>query len=257
MPSLNAYLRWPGGKRRLVPKIKALYDQHRHLPLYEPFCGALNVALGLQPEYAILNDANQPLINLHRHVQLGLRIEPCPPPTKESYYIIRERFNEYIQNGLGNQPIAAQHFYYLNRLCFNGLCRYSKSSGFNVPFGDIKKPVIKPDLFEYKPAMRNWCFLHGDFEKPFPGVFIYADPPYDDGFTNYSGNEFSWSDQERLAKYLASHDGPVIASNKRTQRIEELYRDLGFEIEIIEMPRSISCKGDRAPVEEIFATKGI
>ena len=86
--------------------------------------------------------------------------------------------------------------------------------------------------------------------------FIYADPPYDAGFTSYSG-AFDWTDQVKLALALASLDCPVVASNKATDRIIDLYKGLGFLIEYVEAPRRISCNGDRKPATEMLATKNI
>jgi DNA adenine methylase len=68
---------------------------------------------------------------------------------------------------------------------------------------------------------------------------VYADPPYDDGFTNYSAGGFSWDDQVRLVKFLADYDGPVIISNKATSRIEELYLDHGYSLTHVDAPRRI------------------
>ena len=56
---------------------------------------------------------------------------------------------------------------------------------------------------------------------------------------------------------LAVFDRPVVASNKATDRIIDLYKSLGFAIEYIEAPRRIACNGDRKPVTEMLATKNI
>ena len=54
--------------------------------------------------------------------------------------------------------------------------------------------------------------------------FVYADPPYDVEFTQYSREPFSWEDQERTAVMLARHRGPVVLVNQATPRIARLYR---------------------------------
>ncbi len=83
---------------------------------------------------------------------------------------------------------------------------------------------------------------------------IYADPPYDVEFRQYSAEGFSWEDQERLAVWLTKQNVPAIVSNQATKRIKELYQDLGFQIQELEAPRRISCTGDRTPALEILAT---
>ena len=57
---------------------------------------------------------------------------------EELFYRHRERFNRLIRNGKAHTEEAAQLFYYLNRTCFNGLCRFNKGGDFNVPFGTYK-----------------------------------------------------------------------------------------------------------------------
>ena len=85
--------------------------------------------------------------------------------------------------------------------------------------------------------------------------FVYADPPYDVEFTTYSAGGFSWDDQVRTAKLLATHHGPVVISNQATPRIIELYEELGFELSYLDGPRRISCTGDRTAAREVLAVK--
>jgi DNA adenine methylase len=90
-----------------------------------------------------------------------------------------------------------------------------------------------------------------------PDDFIYADPPYDVEFTQYSSEKFDWSDQVTLATWLARHTGPVIASNQATPRILDLYRGLGFSIIQLKAPRRISSSGDRTPAMEMLAFRNL
>jgi len=61
----------------------------------------------------------------------------------------------------------------------------------------------------------------------------------------------------RLAGWLAQHPGPVVASNAATERIVHLYQSHGFSVQAVEAPRRISCNGDRKPVIEMLATRGL
>ena len=98
-----------------------------------------------------------------------------------------------------------------------------------------------------------------DFEKlPLKSTdFVYADPPYDVPFRQYSKEGFGWEEQVRTAKWLAAHKGPVILSNQATPRIRKLYEELGYKLKILHAPRRISCTGDRTPAEEVLATRNI
>ncbi len=60
-----------------------------------------------------------------------------------------------------------------------------------------------------------------------------------------------------LAKRLSWHRGPVVTSNAATDRILELYKDLGFVVETIESKRSIAANGNRENAVEMLATKNL
>lgn len=47
-------LKWAGGKRRLVPRLRALYAPHRARRMVVPFAGGLGDVLGLWPDRAQL-----------------------------------------------------------------------------------------------------------------------------------------------------------------------------------------------------------
>jgi DNA adenine methylase len=255
--NLTPPLKWAGGKRWLVPKLRLIWQDYHECQLIEPFCGGLAIALGLASKQALLNDVNPHLINFYRWLKKGLICDVEMKNEESFYYDCRERFNELIFNQKANHKEAATLFYYLNRTGFNGLCRFNQKGGFNVPFGKYKKINYKTDFSIYKSVLKHWDFQCGDFEKitVTDKSFIYADPPYDVEFRQYSAGGFSWEDQERLATWLAQQKVPVIASNQATSRILDLYASLGFAIETLPAPRRISCTGDRTPAQEMLAMK--
>lgn len=252
-------LKWAGGKRWLVPVLRLLYQPHRDRRLVEPFCGGLSVALGLAPERALLNDINPHLINFYRWLQHG-PINDLPMANERAlYYRYRERFNELVRTGQAGSREAALLFYYLNRTGFNGLCRFNREGLFNVPFGRYRRVRYVRDFGIYREVLARWEFRCGDFAELDlrPDDFVYADPPYDVPFTRYSGEAFAWDDQVRLARWLATHPGPVVASNQATRRVVELYRGLGFALFFLQGPRSIAARGTRGPELEVLAVKPV
>ena len=255
---LKPPLKWAGGKRWLVPHLAVLWLPHSGKRFVEPFCGGLAVPLGLKPVTASLNDINPHLINFYTQLQHGLEITIELKNEEQTFYRHRKRFNKLIDQGDWQSAEAAQLFYYLNRTCFNGLCRFNQSGEFNVPFGTHKAITYASDFAEYKPLLKNWTFSNRDVESlPVrPGDFVYADPPYDVEFTTYSAGGFSWDDQVRTAEWLAAHPGPVVLSNQATTRIIRLYKKLEFQITYLNGPRRISCTGDRSVAREVLATKG-
>lgn len=256
---LRPPLKWAGGKRWQVRHLCQLWEPNKKRRLVEPFCGGLAVALGLNPETALLNDINPHVINLYRWLKRGLTVTVHMENTSAAYYAARVRFNHILENGQSPSAEAAVLFYYLNRTGYNGLCRFNNQGGFNVPFGRYKKIDYKSDFSEYKPVFAKFEFTNTDFEKlPIKDDdFIYADPPYDVEFTQYSKGGFSWEEQERAAKWLAEHPGPVVLSNQWTERIVDLYKSLGFTVTPLQAPRLISCTGDRTPAKEVLATRNL
>ncbi len=250
-------MKWAGGKRWLVSDLAPIWKQHERHRYVEPFCGGLAVALGLQPRRALLNDVNPHLVNFYRYLQTGLKLSIEMRYDEQLFYRHRDRFNQLIRDGEAASEEAAQLFYYLNRTCFNGLCRFNKSGEFNVPFGTYTTVNYDRDLSHYPAVLRQWSFTNVDVERvPLEsGDFVYADPPYDVEFTTYSSGGFSWEDQERTAEFLARHDGPVVISNQATTRIVDLYERLGFELTYLPGPRRISCTGDRTAAREVLAVK--
>jgi DNA adenine methylase len=256
--SLKPLLKWAGGKRWLLPRLQELWQPNEGVRLVEPFMGSLSVALGLQPDLALLNDANVHLVNLYHHLQHGLSVTIEMKNDREFYYEMRSRFNQLTSEGKSLTSEAAQIFYYLNRTAFNGLCRFNNSGGFNVPFGRYKTINYLTDFSAYQIPLQAWEIRCGDFEQLElkPDDFIYADPPYDVQFTKYSQDDFTWDDQIRLTQWLAQHPGKVVLSNQATDRIVDLYEQHGFTIGIVDAPRRISCNGDRQPAKEVIASKG-
>ena len=250
-------LKWAGGKRWQLPHLGLLWKTHSNRRLVEPFCGGLAVTTGLMAQRALLNDINPHVINFYDWLKRGLAISfPMENESKE-FYLARARFNDLLKTGKGKTAEAAGLFYYLNRTGYNGLCRLNSRGLFNVPFGSYANINYKRDFSEYRAAFSNWTFTNTDFEKmPIADEdFIYADPPYDVEFTQYSKGGFDWDEQERAAEWLSKHKGPVILSNQATPRIVKLYRSLKFTCKFLNAPRRISCTGDRTPAPEVLAIR--
>lgn len=252
-------LKWAGGKRWQVQYLLPYWEKERHRRLVEPFCGGLAVSLGLLPELAVLNDINPSLINFYRWLKSGLTVNLNMVNTERRFYANRARFNELVVTGQGTTAEAASLFYYLNRTCYNGLCRFNSRGEFNVPFGKYDNITYRRDFTSYQSVFENWEFTNVTFNKMRLKAtdFVYADPPYDVEFRQYSKGGFSWQEQEQTAAWLAKHPGPVVLSNQATKRILELYQDFGFTVMKLDGPRRISCTGDRSPAHEVLALRNV
>src|SRR5882724_3451097 len=257
--SFKPPLKWAGGKRWQLPHLRPYWEAESHRRLVEPFCGGLAVALGLAPKRALLNDINPHLINFYKQLKKGFVSSLRYENKRTIFDSYRRKFNCLLKEGRGDTSQAAMLFYYLNRTGYNGLCRFNQSGEFNVPFGSYKNINYRSDFLEYVEAFSGWRFTNVPFEKLalLPEDFVYADPPYDVEFRQYSKGGFIWEQQEKTAHWLASHPGPVVLSNQATPRIVKLYRKLGYSLKFLQGPRRISCNGDRTPAEEVLAIRNL
>lgn len=217
------------------------------------------MALGVRPDRALLNDANEHLINFYSWLKKGLVASISMENDEELFYRYRERFNALIRLGKSQSKESAELFYYMNRTAYNGLCRFNSRGEFNAPFGQYKTITYAKTFKTYREAFADWSFVAGDFAELDirPDDFIYADPPYDVEFTAYSQDGFSWDDQVRTAETFAKHPGPIVLVNQSTPRVASLYRKLGYSLHHHDAPRRISCNGDRAPAKEVFASRNL
>jgi DNA adenine methylase len=156
--ALSPPLKWAGGKRWQIPHLRKYWERENHRRLVEPFCGGLAVALGLQPERALLNDANPHLINFYEWLKRGLRISIEMCNDANLFYGHRDRFNQLLRARKDQTREAASLFYFLNRTGYNGLCRFNRSGEFNVPFGRYANINYRRRFAEYQPLLGIWEF---------------------------------------------------------------------------------------------------
>ena len=267
MKKHRAFLKWAGGKYSLVEEIE------RHLPparkLVEPFVGAGSVFLNTNFEQYLLADINPDLINLYnilkdnpeQYVRDAKAMFTPEFNQKGAYLEVREAFNK-----TDDTYLRSLYFLYMNRHGFNGLCRYNKKGGFNVPFGSYKKPYFPEDeLFYFAEKAKRATFVcegyHQTFSRARKGCVVYCDPPYAPlsttaNFTSYAGNGFSLDDQAALAdaaeRAATERDIPVLISNHDTTLTRRLYH--GAELSVVKVKRTISRNGGgRNKVDELLA----
>ncbi|GAL05863.1 adenine-specific DNA-methyltransferase [Photobacterium aphoticum] len=267
MKKHRAFLKWAGGKYSLVEEIE------RHLPparkLVEPFVGAGSVFLNTDFEQYLLADINPDLINLYniikeqpeQYIRDSKALFTPEYNQKGAYLEIREAFNR-----TDDPYTRSLYFLYMNRHGFNGLCRYNKKGGFNVPFGSYKKPYFPEDeMYFFAEKAKRATFVCEGYQQTFSrarkGSVIYCDPPYAPlsttaNFTSYAGNGFSLDDQAALAdaaeRAANERDIPVLISNHDTTLTRRLYH--GAELSVVKVKRTISRNGgSRNKVDELLA----
>ena len=268
------FVKWAGGKRQIIDKLKK-YIPEEYNTYYEPFVGGGALLFELAPKNAVINDFNEELMNVYTCIKDSDRFEKMckelnhheAEHSEEYYYKVRNIDRDRKKyDKLADYKKAARTIY-LNKACFNGLYRVNSKNEFNVPFG--KKEHV--NTYEGQNLgiicgylnFNNVKILSTDFEDAVrdakEGDFIYFDPPYDSDkeiFTSYTNEGFGKEEQERLAKVFKDLDSRgcyVMLSNHNTKLINELYKD--YNIHIIEAKRNINSDGKkRGKVEEVIIT---
>ena len=268
------FVKWAGGKRQIIDKLKQ-YVPYEFNTYYEPFIGGGALLFELSPKKAVINDYNKELMNVYECIKDEKKFEAMcrelnhheTEHSEEYYYEVRNIDRDKKKfNKLADYKRAARTIY-LNKACFNGLYRVNSKNKFNVPFGKkTKVNIYEGQNLGIICGYLNYNeikLLSVDFEEAVKdakkGDFVYFDPPYDSDtstFNSYTKDGFGKEEQKRLArvyKELSDRGCYVMLSNHNTTLIKELYKD--FNIHIIEAKRNINANGKkRGKVEEVIIT---
>lgn len=260
-------LRWAGSKHAIRDTIAKLLPDTTSRVYREPFLGSASIYFHLAntapPAHAFLSDALQPLIDTYITVRdnadhLIEQLDRLVTSAIDAplYAQARDTFNA------SNDPTdRALWFIYLNKTCFNGLCRFNRKGEFNTPFGDRAFSFSVEEIRAASSALRKANLSCKSYvsllDDAHPGDVIYLDPPYvpvskTANFVGYAG---SWTDDDhdRLASIYRELDARgclLVLSNSDTERVRRLYA--GYEITEIQAPRRCSAKtSGRGSVSEV------
>lgn len=240
-----ALVKWAGGKAKIAAEIT------RHLPraadgglhgahYFEPFLGGggmLFYLLGaghLRGRRVVASDVNAKLINFY----VAVRDEPAALVAAiravayaggaAAYAALRDDFNRDD----GTPVERAARFYVINRVCFNGLYRENRAGVFNVPIGRPAgaKPFVlsgaAADAIATSSALlrgvgllcRDYAAAFADAAAAPGGATVYADPPYEGVFADYSASRYNVAELFAAADASAARGVAVAISNATAAR---------------------------------------
>lgn len=258
--AVRPILKWAGGKRQLLPQLRAYYPS-RFDRYIEPFLGSGAVFLDchnaglLDGRDVRLSDVNADVIGCYRMVrdqvdEVVAELQQLEAGHHsggtEHFYAVRDgRFNRLRRGLTGAQaaaaytPELAAMLIYLNRTGYNGLYRVNAQGAFNVPAGRYPRARIcdEDNLQRLSAALRRPRVHLGvaPFERALgdagSGDFVYLDPPYAPlsrtaQFTAYTAGGFGTAEQETLQRVvirLARRGALVLLSNSVAPEIVRLY----------------------------------
>jgi DNA adenine methylase len=268
MSSCAPFIKWVGGKRRVIPELqKRLPEKFNRY--FEPFIGGGAFLFHLNRKNSFISDLNSELINLYRVVkdsvdELMEDLE-LHENSSEYYYNIRNLDRDRESYKKLSDIEKASRFIYLNKSCFNGLYRVNRKGEFNVPFGKYKSPIYfeRENLLKCSRFLQGVEIEQGDFTTYRQEIeredFVYFDPPYfpitdTSNFTSYTKDGFGIDEQTRLLEFLREIDGKgafFMLSNSYSEFTIDFYKE--FNIDTIGVGRSINSRGDkRGKVKEII-----
>lgn len=271
------FLKWAGNKFRIIDRvINTIADRQEGRSKYiEPFGGSGAVVANVGHLFSggrTYGEFNPELVHLMRALQEDLpellkKTKALFVPSNnvdEEYYNLRDEFNEYVHEKRRGDVEKSARFIYLNRHCFNGLCRYGPN-GFNVPFGRYAKTVAPVQELQAFARLMEGVRIQGPigFEETMKqadeDTLVYCDPPYfplteTSNFTQYSDKSgFGPEMQEKLAvaaAECAQRGAVVLISNHDVPACRKLYQDVAkshglqkVHFQEFGVPRFISSKG--------------
>lgn len=270
--TVKPFLKWPGGKRRVLPEIKK-YVPETYNSYFEGFLGGGAVLLDLLPQKAYASDVNIELIQSYETIRdsvtdLVEALEVHASHHSLEYFLAVRALDRDAEAFAKISAVEqTARMIYLNRTCFNGLYRVNSKNQFNVPFGKYENPKIVDR--ENLTALSSWLSTNeiSFSDKGYKDTialagendFVYLDPPYiplteTASFVSYTKDGFDIDDQIELRdKALAVNErgGYVLLSNSDTPQIRELYQD--FHIEAINVKRSVGASSTtRKAVGEVL-----
>lgn len=261
MPEVRPILKWAGGKRQLLPRLRDYYPRafSRYL---EPFLGSGAVFLDLHNAGALdgrevhLSDINADVIGCYRAVrddvdrviaELDRLAAQYKKDPDRAYYAVRDgRFNPARRRVhaaadpvSAYSPALAAMLIFLNRTGFNGLFRVNARGDYNVPVGRQARPRICDEgnlhawneLLGRRGVSLQACPFDVALDAARDGDFIYLDPPYaplsvTSRFTSYTAAGFGPDAQSALQRFVievAARGAQVLLSNSFAPEIRQLY----------------------------------
>ena len=256
---MNPVLKYRGGKSREIPCFLQYIpkDFGRYI---EPFFGGGAVFFYLEPNNAIINDANTRLITFYQQLRddyptMRAQLDELqnlyernqteyktlkkqnpntrvPNANEDLYYHMRTLFNHPDDSFLDGVL-----YFFINKTAYSGMIRYNSNGEYNVPFGRYPNFNTKLVTPQHSQLLQNAQIFNVDYSQIFEMAenddFIFLDPPYDCVFNDYGNidmmNGFDETEHRRLAADFRNLPCRTLMIIGKTPLTEELYGNYIFD----------------------------
>ena len=256
---MNPVLKYRGGKSREIPRFLQYIPDgfNRYI---EPFFGGGALYFYLEPDNAIINDANSRVMTFYQQLRddySTMRIqldtlqrlyetnqaefkkskvlapdERVPNANEDLYYHMRELFNH--PDGSFLEGVI---YFFINKTAYSGMIRYNSNGEYNVPFGRYPNLNTKLVTLQHSELLQRAELFNLDYSEIFNMVddddFIFLDPPYDCVFNDYGNidmmNGFDEAEHRRLAADFKNLSCRTLMIIGKTPLTEELYGKYIFD----------------------------
>ena len=256
---MNPVLKYRGGKSREIPCFLKYIpkDFGRYI---EPFFGGGAVFFYLEPDNAIINDANTRLITFYQQLRddyptMRIQLDELqnlyernqaeyktlknqnpntrvPNANEDLYYHMRTLFNHPDDSFLDGVL-----YFFINKTAYSGMIRYNSNGEYNVPFGRYPNFNTKLVTPQHSQLLQNAQIFNVDYSQIFEMVenddFIFLDPLYDCVFNDYGNidmmNGFDETEHRRLAADFRNLPCRTLMIIGKTPLTEELYGNYIFD----------------------------
>lgn len=228
---MKPMIKYRGGKSKEISTISPYIPDFEGRYI-EPFLGGGALFFHLEPQQAILNDINTPLMSFYQgvrdnyddlraeldHIEMiysenrsmfeALKAahpnERVDDRNEKLYYCIRDMYNNLAKR----EYSEALLYYFINKTAYSGMIRYNSRGEYNVPFGRYKNLNTKLITLEHSKLLQQAELYNEDYSNVFnmsrERDFMFLDPPYDCKFSDYGNAEyrdgFNETDHRRLAE---------------------------------------------------------
>jgi len=285
------FLKWAGGKGKLIPQITALLPkdfEKQPVTFVEPFVGGGAMFFYMLQRFhnirkVVINDLNSNLTRAYttirnhpndlidRLAHLQEQYLPLDEAGRQSFFLRqREVFNQHPEDDIENSALLI----FLNRTCFNGLYRENSRGAFNVPHGRYARPLIcdSETIMADSEMLKKVIILNGDYTNTIDyldsNTLFYLDPPYrplnaTSSFNSYTSEAFNDDEQRRLKAFCDEIDqrhGRFMLSNsdgKSATPSDDFFDRLydGYTIHRVQAARAINSNAQkRGPISELLIT---